>query len=79
LKFDCFYIDFRKAFDKVLVSLLLEKCEKYKLGSRTLVWITDYLSGCSQQVIVGSALSSESLILSGVPQGNCFGLVLIFQ
>ena len=76
LKFDCLYIDFSKAFDKVSISLLLEKCEKYKLGSRTLTWITDYLSGHSQQVIVGSALSSESPILSGVPQGSCLGPVL---
>ena len=78
LKFDCLYIDFSKAFDKVSISLLLEKCEKYKLGSRTLTWITDYLSGRSQQVIVGSALSSESPILSGVPQGSCLGPVFLF-
>ena len=76
LKFHCLYINFSKAFDKVSVSLLLEKCEKYELGSRILAWITDYLSGFSQHIIAGSALSSVSLILSGVLQGSCLGPVL---
>jgi hypothetical protein len=75
-KFDYLYINFSKAFDKVSVNLLLEKCEEYELGSRTLAWITDYLTGRSQQVIVGSALSSKSPILTGVPQGICLGPVL---
>ena len=76
LKVDCSFIDFSKAFDKVSVSLLLEKWKKYELGSRALAWITDYLIGRPQHVIVCSALSSDSPILSGVPQDSCLGPVL---
>jgi len=28
-KFDCVYVDFYKAFDKVSITILLKKCQKY--------------------------------------------------
>ena len=76
LRFDCIYIDFSKAFDKISIPLLLQKCEVYHLGARTLNWIGDCLTGRMQKVIVGDALSSAEIVLSGVPQGSCLGPVL---
>ena len=76
LMFDCIYIDFSKAFNKISILLLLQKCEVYHLGARTLNWIGDYLTGRMQKVIVGDALSSAEMVLSGVPQGSCLGPVL---
>ena len=76
LRFDCIYTDFSKAFDTISILLLLQKCEVYHLGARTLNWIGDYLTGRMQKVIVGDALSSAEIVLSGVPQGSCLGPVL---
>ena len=42
IPFDCVYIDFSKAFDKVSIPLLLHKCVIYKLGPRTISFIADY-------------------------------------
>ena len=42
LRFDCIYLDFSKAFDKISILPLLQKCEVYHLGARTLNWIGDY-------------------------------------
>ena len=39
-------------------------------------WIDDYLTGRTQQAIVGDALSSAEMVLSDAPQGSCLGLVL---
>ena len=76
LKFDCIYIDFCKAFNKVLISLLVEKCQKYGIGCRSMTWIKDYLTNRTQKVKVGEALSEGCGVLSGVPQGSCLGPVL---
>ena len=75
LRFYCIYIDFSKAFDKISIPLLLQKCEVYHLGARTLNWIGDYLTDRTQKLIVGDALSSAEIVLSGVPQGSCLGPV----
>ena len=74
--FDCIYIDFSKAFDKISIPLLLQKCKVYNLGARRLNWIGDYLTGRTQKMILYDALSSAEMVLSGVPQGSCLGPVL---
>ena len=76
IPFDCIYIDFSKAFDKVSIPTLLKKCAAYKLGKKTIVFIADYLNGQTQQVVVGEAISSLIDVLSGVPQGSCLGPIL---
>lgn len=76
IPFDCIYIDFAKAFDKVSMSQLVEKCRLYNIGVRTVDWIADYLRGRSQQVVVGEAASQSIDVLSGVPQGSCLGPIL---
>ena len=69
LMFDCIYIDFSKAYDKISILLLLQKYEVYHLGARMLNWNGDYLTGRMQKMIVGDALSSAEIVLSGIPQG----------
>ena len=76
IPFDCIYIDFSKAFDKVSIRILLKKCAAYKLGKKTIAFIADYLNGLTQQVVVGEAMSSSIDVLSGVPQGSCLGPIL---
>ena len=74
--FDCIYIDFSKAFEKISIPLLINKCQLYGIGPQTKAWITDYLTNRTQEVAVGDALSSPMSVISGVPQGSCLGPVL---
>ena len=74
--FDCVYIDFSEALDKVSIPLLLRKCAMYNLGPKTVLFIADYLQQRTEQVVVGEVVSSPIELISGVPQGSCLRPVL---
>ena len=70
------YIDFSKAFDKISIPLLINKCQLYYGSSpRTEAWITEYLTNRTQEVVVGDALLSPMSVINGVLQGSCLRLV----
>ena len=62
------YTDFSKAFDVVDIGLLLFKLEKYDVSGPLLQWLGSYLSGRSQRVKFGTAISDSIVVRSGVPQ-----------
>lgn len=74
------FIDFRKAFDLVDHSILMNKLETIGIRGVALSWFTSYLTGRTQRVRVGDSLSDPLLIRSGVPQGAVLSanLFLIF-
>ena len=76
----CLMIDFRKAFDLVDHSLLLQKLELYKCDETSLSWFTSYLSKRTQRVSMNSKCSQSEPIRYGVPQGSILGppMFLIF-
>ena len=73
---DLIIMDFAKAFDKVPHKRLLHKLDYYGIRGSTHKWISSWLSGRSQQVVLDGQASDPVPVLSGVPQGSVFSLMI---
>ena len=73
------FLDFRKAFDLVDHSILLEKLALYKFSSSALQWFKSYLSNRQQTIECDNGLTGFSHVLSGVPQGSILGPTLFLM
>ena len=71
-------VDFAGAFDKVSHRGLLYKLDYYGIRGSTHKWITSWLSGRFQKVVLDSQASDPVPVLFGVPQGSVLGPVLFF-
>ena len=73
-------MDFAKAFDKVPHRRLLHKLDYYGIRGFTHKWISSWLCGRTQQVVLDGQASDPVPVLSGVPQGSVLGPIrfLIF-
>ena len=69
-------MDFAKAFDKVAHRILAYKLEYYGIRNDILQWITTWLSGRTQKVVVDGVNSDPAPVLPGVPQGSVLGHIL---
>jgi len=66
---DALFLDFAKAFIKVLHERLCQKILRHGITGNLLDWIKNFLHEQSQVVINGHC-SEPNLVLSGVPQGT---------
>ena len=64
------------AFDSIRHDLLLQKLQSIGVASSSLEWFHNYLSGRSQRVRIGDAISDPLPLKYGVPQGSILGPVL---
>jgi hypothetical protein len=64
---DIIYIDFRRAFYSIVFTKLLYKLQTYGVGGNLLVWISAFVTGRSQCVVVDNVHSSYVDVISGVP------------
>ena len=70
------YLDFQKAFDKVLHKCSISKIEAHGIGGKIINWIKDWLRGRRQRVVLNSYISDWADVLSGVSQGSVLGPLL---
>ena len=74
---DCIYLDFKKAFDKVLHMRLLWRLENVGgLKSRLLKWMEDFLSNREMRTVIKDQKSEWYSVKSGVPQGSVLAPVM---
>ena len=74
--YDCVYLDFSKAFDKVDYSILRRKLLDKKIKGDVATWLMDFVSNRAHKVWANGELSCVQRIVRGVPQGTVIGPIL---
>ena len=74
---DAIYTDYSSAFTSVNHTLLLHKLRhSFNITDRAHSWLTSYLEGRTQRVVLNGKHSDWTSVLSGVPEGSILGPIL---
>ena len=73
---DVIFLDFQKAFDTAPHCRLIKNLDVYGIKGSLLLWIKDFFSEHTQQVVLNGSASITFTLSSGVPQGSVMGPLL---
>ena len=67
---DIVFLDLHKAFHSVPHRQLLMKLSAYGIQGNIVTWLSEFLGGRLQRVVLNQATSEWTPVVSGVPQGS---------
>ena len=73
---DCIYLDFAKAFDKVPHHRLSKKLKGMGIKGNLHKWLESFLDNRYQSVVIKDTKSAAREVTSGIPQGSVLGPIM---
>lgn len=70
---DIVCLDFSKAFNRISHNIFLEKLVSYRMGRWSAGWVGNWLTCCTQKVVIKGFYSCWQPVTNRIPQGQILG------